>query len=172
MERPAACETKGAVLSYDLTRLPNETDDAQMDQTGDKRSNQERASGHLIWNDRKQNKTKQRTHVHFRISRRGPPLRTRLSILVPQTFHAAWTESTTASGIIGFRKGVWTSSCFHSRVSFSFLQCLPIMYAGDVSSVPGLYARRRLRHKGRIASPFPSSWFTRWHIMLTTQPPV
>lgn len=38
------------------------------------------------------------------ISRRAPPLRTGLSILVPQTVRAAWAWSTAASGRIGFMK--------------------------------------------------------------------
>lgn len=147
LERPAACERKGAVFSCDLTRLPNETDDAQMDQIGDQRLNQERASGHLIWNDRKRNKTKQRTHVHLRTtSPDGLPLwgpdclfwSRRPSAQLGQDPPPLQEE-------LGLWKGVWTSSCFHSRLSFSFLQCLPIMHAGGVSSVwnclvPGLSA--------------------------------
>lgn len=106
MKGPAACERKGAVLSYDLTRLPNETDDARMDQAGDKRPNQERASGHLIWNDRKtkQDQTTDTCPSSDNISRRGPPLGTRLYILVLQTIHVVWTGSTTASGRTGLMK--------------------------------------------------------------------
>lgn len=123
----AACETKGIVLSEDVTRLASEMDNALINQT----RGQVQVSNLFGMNSNKASPNNRHVAHLWPASPGLAPVRDRLrqawlSILVVQTIHTAWTGSATACF-----KVIWLGLALvqgkeseppgmRSRVSFSF----------------------------------------------------
>lgn len=124
----AACETKGIVLSEDVTRLASEMDDALINQT----RGQVQVSNLFGMNSNKASTNNRHVARLWPASPGLAPVRDRLrqawlSIMVVQTIHTAWTgrihhcllQGDLVGIGVGARKGVWTP--WHAQSGQFFL---------------------------------------------------